>query len=116
MIDHMEIRGADEPSIGLHPLDVETLIHSVSQYLSYQNYRLRCLFVLVFAREHQTLDHKEQTYHSSNRDICPPCLVKSQRGDDILDRAQGQNTKERADDIADAAGQHCAADDGGPGR
>ena len=27
MIDHMEIRGADEPSIGLHPLDVETLIH-----------------------------------------------------------------------------------------
>lgn len=27
MIDHMEIRGADEPSIGLHPLDVETLTH-----------------------------------------------------------------------------------------
>ena len=74
---------------------------------------MRCLFVLVFAREHQTLDHKEQTYHSSNRDICPPCFVKSQRGDDILDRAQGQNAKERADDIADAAGQHCAADDGG---
>ena len=36
------------------------------------------VFIFVLAREHKALHDQEQTYHSSNGDICPPRLVKTE--------------------------------------
>ena len=60
--------------------------------------------IFVFTRQNQTLGRKGQADHCRDGNVRPPRLVKTQQGDDIFDRAQGQSAKECADDVADAAG------------
>ena len=49
--------------------------------------------LLIFAGKDQTLNYKEQAYHTSYGDICPPCFVQTEGRNDIFDRAERQNAE-----------------------
>ena len=71
-----------------------------------------CLF-LVLSGKNNALDNKEQADHCRNGNVRPPCVVKSEGGNDVLYRTQRDDSEQRSYDVARTAGEHRAADDGG---
>ena len=58
------------------------------------------------------LDNEEYAEHESYRYTCPPCVVKTYRGNDILDSAEREHAEQCTYDISDTARQHRSADNG----
>ena len=68
---------------------------------------------LLLSRQDDALDDEEQADHGRDGDLGPPGVGEAGGGDDVLDDAEREHAEERARDVADAAREHRAADDGG---
>ena len=72
------------------------------------------LFLICFtlAGHNHALDYKEQTKHCCDGNSCPPRLIKSGRGYNVLNCGKGKHSKECSDNITNTTGKHRSSDDG----
>ena len=56
--------------------------------------RYASLLTLSLTAHDDTLDQEEDADHDGNCDVCPPCFVKSELRDYVLDRAQREYAEE----------------------